>query len=261
MLTFGELFMGIGGFRVGFDRLGWECKWAVEINTQCRKLLRGHFPYDSIYSDIRDFLKLEIPPVDVVCGGDPCPRHSRARSNGPSVHPDLSGYFLAVVGRQRPRWVVRENVPAPTFAWFDAAMAALGYRTAVIRLDAAEVTGQSRQRDFLVGVHQAAGVSIERVFSECESGPGNYTTRLGTRRIVPCLTTHRTRHDSRDCFIWDSGRLRILEGDERCRLAGFPDGWAAGFSEATQARMYGNAAVPGCIQWLGERIMAAEAGG
>lgn len=257
VLTFGSLFAGIGG-DLGLRRAGMKCQWLVEKDARCRKLLRRHFPYDPIYPEIRDFVKLEIPSVDVVCGGDPCPRHSRACSNGASIHPDLSGYFLAVVGRLRPRWVVRENVRAPTVAWFDAALAALGYRTVVIRLDAAEVTGQSRQRDFIVGVHQAAGISIERVFSGCGVGPGNYTTRLGSRPVAPCLTTHRTRHDSRDCYIWESGGLRILEGAERCRLAGFPDEWAAGFSEAAQAKMYGNALVPGCIEFIGRRIIAAD---
>jgi len=155
--------------------------------------------------------------------------------------------------------VVRENVPAPTFEHFDAAMAVLGYGTVIIRMDAAKITGQSRQRDFLVGRYQATRESLLLLFQDCEDGKGAYTTRLGTRQVCPALTTHRTRYDSRDCYIFESGRLRILDGDERESLAGFPGGWTAGFSEAARARFYGNAVVPQVAEWIGRHIVEADA--
>jgi site-specific DNA-cytosine methylase len=180
-------------------------------------------------------------------------------SNGGSKHPDLAGYFLAVVGGLRPKWVVRENVPAPTVDHFDAALVALGYGTVVIRVDAAEITGQSRQRDIIVGRYQASRPSLRELFSDCEDGPGPYTTRLGKGEVVPALTTHRTRYDSRDCYIWEPGRgLRILDGDEREALAGLPAGWTSEFSEAARARICGNSAVPEWFRWIGERIRQAE---
>ena len=194
--------------------------------------------------------------VDLLCGGDPCPKHSRARSNGKSNHPDLSGYFLALAGRLRPRWVVRENVPAPSVLHFATALEAIGYGTVVIRIDSAPITGQSRQRDFVVGCHSTTSAELrETLFPDCEDGPGTYTTRLGTRQVTSALTAHRTRYDSRDCYIWESRRLRILEAVERETLAGFPAGWTDGFSEATRARMCGNAVVPQVAEWIGRRIL------
>ena len=257
-LTVGSLFAGIGGFELGFERAGMKVVWQVENDAQCNKLLGARFPGVRQLGDIREFAPW-VPPlaaVNLVCGGDPCPIHSRARSNGRSVHPDLSGYFLAVVGRLLPEWVVRENVPAPTVSAFDAALAALGYRTCVVRLDAAEATRQTRQRDYIVGCHQSAGHDPCDLFSDCPHGAGAYTTRLGSRPVTPALTTHRTRYDSRDCYVWEPGQgLRILDGDERDRLAGFPPGWTAGFSEATRARMCGNAVPPPLAEWLGRRIV------
>jgi DNA (cytosine-5)-methyltransferase 1 len=256
-LTFGSLFSGIGGMDLGLERAGMECRWQVEKNEACRGILGRYWPGAESHGDIiESHRKLEY--TDVIAGGDPCPKHSRARSNGESKSPDLSGYFLAVAGRLRPRWVVRENVPAPTVDHFAAGLDALGYGTIVVRLDAAEVTGQSRQRDFVIGRYQATGAGLVGVFQDCGYGPGAYTTRLGTGQVTPALTTHRTRYDSRDCYVWEPRGLRILDGDEREALAGFPAGWTLGKSEATRARMYGNAVVPQVAEWIGRRIVAAS---
>lgn len=256
ILKVGSLFSGIGGLDLGLERAGMDVVWQVENDEQCRRVLWKRWPDIPKYGDVREFARLQTSPVMVVCGGDPCPRHSRARSNGAAVQPDLSGYFLAVVGRYEPRWVVRENVPAPTIGDFSAALEALGYGTCVIRLDAAEVTGQSRQRDFLVGLHRATRHRVREVFSDAENGPGSYKTRLGTRQVTPCLTTHRTRYDSRDCYIWEPAwGLRILDGGERESLAGLPNDWTLGFSEATRARMCGNVVVPQVAEWIGRRIV------
>jgi len=154
--------------------------------------------------------------------------------------------------------LIRENVPSPTIDHFDAGLAALGYGTVIVRVDAAKITGQSRQRDFTVGCYQVSRQNTASIFSDCENGSGSYTTRLGTRQIAPALTTHRTRYDSRDCYIYEGERLRILDSDERETLAGFPSGWTAGFSEATRARMCGNAVVPQVAEWIGKRITAVE---
>jgi DNA (cytosine-5)-methyltransferase 1 len=39
MLTYGSLFAGVGGFDMGLDRAGMECRWQVEKDPNCQKLL------------------------------------------------------------------------------------------------------------------------------------------------------------------------------------------------------------------------------
>lgn len=260
-MRFGSLFSGVGGMDCGLERAGMVCAWQVENNRLCRQLLERRFPkVEKRFADVRECIT-RLDSVDLLCGGDPCPKHSRARSNGDSNSPDLAGYFLAVAGRLRSRWLVRENVPAPTVDHFATALEYLGYGTVIIRIDAAEITGQTRQRDFIVGCYQASRSSLRQVFSDCKYGSGAYTTQLGTRQVTPALTTHRTRYDSRDCYVWEPARgLRILDGDERERLAGLPEGWTAGFSEATCARMCGNAVIPAVAEWIGRRIMETATG-
>ena len=43
-ITFGSLFAGIGGLDLGFERLGMECKWQVEIDDYANKVLEKHWP-------------------------------------------------------------------------------------------------------------------------------------------------------------------------------------------------------------------------
>lgn len=66
--------------------------------------------------DVRDF----YPPrgvFDGVIGGDPCQSHSalanlvRAKGLEPSF-PDMTAEFERIVNETRPRWFLRENVPA-----------------------------------------------------------------------------------------------------------------------------------------------------
>lgn len=256
-----DLFSGIGGFSLGLERAGMSTVAFCEKGTIQRQILNRHWPHVKVYDDVRETATIyeELRCVDVIAGGDPCPIRSRARSNGDSRHPDLSGYFLALVGWLRPRWVVRENVPAPDAKDFTTALEALGYRTIIVRADAAAFTGQSRQRDFIIGAGESAWHCFDSFTKNFEDGPGAYTTRLGTRQIIPALTTHRTRYDSRDCYIWEDGRgLRILDCEEREAFAGFPAGWLAGLSEAACATVCGNAVVPAVPEMFGRAIKAAE---
>lgn len=243
-----DLFSGVAGFSLAASWV-WgsnlEIKCFVEKDKSCRKVLKKNFPEVRIIKDVKDFPYEEYGPgsTDIVCGGDPCPVRSRARSNGASVHPDLSGYFLAVVGRCRPKWVVRENVPAPDDVDFTTCLDLLGYRTVIVRADAAAFTGQRRIRDFIVGCREEAGIGkLIELCEPCDSAR-YHSPRLGTQQVIPCLTTHRSRYDSRDCYVFD-GRLRVLDGDERQTFAGFPKDWITGVSEAGVAKMTGNAVCP-----------------
>ena len=261
-MTFLDLCAGIGGFSLGLERAGMTCVGQVEIDDYCNRILARHWPHVPRWGDITALDPAELPAVDLMAFGDPCPKHSRARSNGDSRHPDLSGFCLSLAGRCRPWWVVRENVPASTVGDFACALEHLGYGTVVVRMDAVAHTAQSRQRDYVVGAYQVSRQSLRMLFCDFPDGAGRYTTRFGTREVIPALTTHRTRYDSRDCYIWHSKRgLRILDAEEREAFAGFPENWTVGLSEATRARMYGNSAHPACIEDIGRVIMVATAKG
>lgn len=263
-MTGGSLFSGAGGFELGLSMCGLvteqEIRWQVENNRQCVQVLERHFPGVRRYGDITDGSSiLELDAVDIVFGGDPCPVRSRARANRPTKHPDLSGYFLAVVGRCRPRWVLRENVPASDDFEFAAALELLGYRTAVVGANSAPFTGQNRRRDFVVGCSEASRMrAFEQLYlgdSCARPAEAEHTAQKG----FPCLTTNGSRYNSIDGYIWEgTGRLRVADSDERTRLAGFPDGWFDGLSKTCVERMTGNAVTPQVVRMIGEVIRKAD---
>ncbi|HEY1896736.1 MAG TPA: DNA cytosine methyltransferase, partial [Terracidiphilus sp.] len=51
-MTYGSLFTGIGGVDLGLDRAGMECRWQVEIDDYCVKVLKKHWPDVKRYGDI-----------------------------------------------------------------------------------------------------------------------------------------------------------------------------------------------------------------
>lgn len=116
MLTFGELFAGIGGFSLGFERSGMQCRWHVENDRFCQSILERHWPGIGCWDDVRTFPPNPIEDwyADVLCGGFPCQDISFAGA-GAGLDGERSGLwfeFLRVIRTLHPRFVVVENVAA-----------------------------------------------------------------------------------------------------------------------------------------------------
>lgn len=260
-MNVGSLFTGIGGFDLGFERAGFNIAWQCEIDRKLSPVLEQRFPQADRFGDIREAAPI-LPPVHVLVGGDPCPKHSRARAGRASAHPDLSGWFLCVAGRLRPRWLVRENVLAPTVKHFDAALVALGYRTCIVGLDAASFTGQSRPRDFVVGCADADPGPFGRFLDECESGRRDSETCSESGEIMPCLLSRKRCWNFNTPMVFEAERnhMRTLDSAEYERFAGFPADWAEAISEQLRYGAYGRSVVPECVQWIADRIARADHG-
>lgn len=103
-----DLFSGIGGFSLGFERAGFKTIAFCESDPRCVLVLRDHWPHVPVFRDIGE-LHPEPGFIDVVCGGFPCqPFSTAARGRHPKK--DLWPQFIRVVNESRPRWVVAENV-------------------------------------------------------------------------------------------------------------------------------------------------------
>ena len=80
-----ELFAGVGGFRLGLEKLNkyeviWSNQWEPQTKTQHASLIYEHrFGHDGHSSeDIETVPTNEIPQHDLLCGGFPCQDYSVA---------------------------------------------------------------------------------------------------------------------------------------------------------------------------------------
>ena len=113
-MTFGSLFSGIGGIDLGLERAGMECKWQVEIDPYCQKVLAKHWPDVRRYEDVRAVGADTLEAVDLIAGGFPCQDVSVAGKREGLKEGNRSGLwfeFHRIICELRPRYVFVENVP------------------------------------------------------------------------------------------------------------------------------------------------------
>jgi len=111
-MTFGSLFAGIGGFDLGLERAGMECRWQVEIDQYASGVLAKHWPNVERWSDVRTFPAGDSADwrVDLICAGVPCQPVSHAgKQKGASDERWMWGEALRVVADLCPRFFVAEN--------------------------------------------------------------------------------------------------------------------------------------------------------
>ena len=70
-IKFIDLFAGIGGFRIGFERAGFECVYSCEIDDHASEMYEANFG-DSPKGDITTLDPKTLPNFDVLLAGFPC---------------------------------------------------------------------------------------------------------------------------------------------------------------------------------------------
>lgn len=225
-VTYGSLFSGVGGFDLGFDRAGMSCKWQVEKDPFCLKVLTKHWPNVQKYDDVKTVGSHNLEPVDVICGGFPCQDVSNAgkRIGIKGERSGLWSEFHRIICELRPRFVVVENVPGLLVRGMDKVLgdlAEIGYDAEWQVLSAKEVGApHSRERVFIVAYPDSERRSRPQVFANPnlslpEKSSGPWTTQPPILRVVDGVS------DTMD-------RLRCL----------------------------GNAVVPQCAEWIGRCLMS-----
>lgn len=185
-----ELFAGIGGFSVGFERAGATTVAAVEIDPAARRVFARNFPNASLFEDVTkvggDDLRAVgfVPERGVITGGWPCQDISIA-GRGAGLDGERSGLFSEVVRLLtdlQPAWFVLENVPrlltingGRDMGTVVTALGECGYGFAWRVLDASGFgVPQRRRRVFFVGHLGGAGESAAEVLFEPEGLSGDF---------------------------------------------------------------------------------------
>jgi len=163
-LTFGSLFAGIGGIDLGLERAEMTCKWQVEIDDYCQRVLNKHWPDVEKFRNVREVGKHNLKPVDVIAGGFPCQPHSVAgKRKGAADDRNLWPEYLRIVKELRPTWVLGENVPGIRTTYLDTVLSDLeseGYATRTFNIPAVAFDAQHlRYRIFVVAYSSRAGLA------------------------------------------------------------------------------------------------------
>ncbi len=186
---FYDAFAGIGGFRLGLERHGWKCVGGCEWDKYARSIYKrnfSEFPHDM---DIREVKPEELPDIDCLCGGFPCPTFSLAgrRLGFKDPRGELFFELARIADKKRPRLLFFENVKGllshdrgRTFAVILATLDELGYDAEWQVLNSKDYVPQNRERVFIIG--HLRGERTRQVFPLGHSDKVNEGSRGKTRQ-------------------------------------------------------------------------------
>ena len=70
-LRFIDLFCGIGGFRIAFEKAGGECVFSSDWKEKAQETYAANFG-ERPHGDIHSVAVADIPEHDILCAGFPC---------------------------------------------------------------------------------------------------------------------------------------------------------------------------------------------
>jgi DNA (cytosine-5)-methyltransferase 1 len=183
-LKFIDLFCGIGGFRIAFDRAGAECVFSCDWDKYSQLTYEANFG-EKPKGDIYSIGIAKIQAHDILCAGFPCQPFSIAgvskklslgRKHGFEDEKQGNLFFQieAILDYHKPSAFVLENVKnlkshdgGRTFDIIYRTLTdVLGYRVYTKIIDARGVVPQHRERVFLVGFKPARWFEFPRFSSE-----------------------------------------------------------------------------------------------
>ena len=180
--TFIDLFAGIGGTRLGFERALGRCVFTSEYDRFCVETYKANFrPTHEIVGDIRKVDPSAIPEHDVLVAGFPCQPFSIAGVSKKNALGSPHGFecktqgtlffdICKIIEAKRPFAFLLENVRnlkshdrGRTFEVIAESLSELGYHIQHHVVDAKAWVPQHRERIFIVGFREATQFSFDRV--------------------------------------------------------------------------------------------------
>ena len=111
-IKFIDLFAGIGGFRLGLERIGGECVFSSEIDPHACEMYEENYG-ENPYCDITLLDVSTIPDFDILCAGFPCQTFSicgKQKGFYDNVRGTLFFDICRVLEEKKPDAFILENV-------------------------------------------------------------------------------------------------------------------------------------------------------
>ena len=209
-IWFADLFAGIGGLRIPFDEMGGRCVFTAEIDKFARQTYQANFteapghkfaPAHRWAHDIEQYARHPglIPEHDVLLAGFPCQpfsgagvskRNSLGRSHGfaDKTQGTLFYSIARILKHHQPRVFLLENVAGlvkhdkgrTLNTMLDVLIGELGYYVHYKVISASPWLPQKRERIYIVGFRDRAGVKSRTPFSFEQMDVPAYGPTLGS---------------------------------------------------------------------------------
>ena len=277
-----DLFSGIGGFHMGFQRAGFKMKtYFSEIDKHAIAVYRKQFPNAKYAGSVTDIKSEELPKLDLITFGSPCQDFSISgfRKGMSGERSSLILQAIHLIDECRPRVFIWENVKGAfssnsgeDFAAIIQAFTNLGgYRLEWQLLNSSwfSRTPQSRERIYLVGYSSKTRRDWNGVFPIGE-GQGEANV---IQRYYPRVNTITARYSgvANGSYVGERqqfsqkevDRIRMFTPVECERLQGFPDDhtkygvYDDGHSEVgmhNRYKMCGNAVTVDVVEAIANKI-------
>jgi DNA (cytosine-5)-methyltransferase 1 len=159
-----DLFAGVGGIRMGFEKAGFETIFGNDFDAYCKITYDLNFKEVPLtVADIAKVKSSDLPNFDILLGGFPCQLFSIAgyrRGFLDTGRGDLFFEIVRILRDKKPRAVFLENVKnlkshdgGKTFKIISDALKDLGFHIKVKVLNSVEYgnVSQNRERVYIVG--------------------------------------------------------------------------------------------------------------
>lgn len=194
-----DLFSGIGGFHLGFERAGYKVNsYFSEVDKHAVAVYKNQFKDSTYVGSVTDVRGEDLPRIDLITFGSPCQDFSLAgkRKGMEGERSSLITEAIRLVHECRPRVFVWENVKgtfssndgADFWAIIQAFANIGGYRLEWQLLNTSWFLPQNRERIYLVGYLAETRGDWGGVFPIAGSD-GKSNELEGQQGIVNCLHT------------------------------------------------------------------------
>ena len=269
-----DLFSGIGGFSLGFQRAGYQFTehYFSEIDKHAIANYKHNFPYAINLGDITTIRSTDLTGIDIITFGSPCQDFSLAgrRKGLAGSKSSLIQHAIALIAQLKPSIFIWENVKgafssnarADFWAILQAFANIGGYRLEFQLLNTSWILPQNRERIYLIG--HLAGRSIPGVF------PIGEVTKDSCKKTRNIYDYSRTilrgykNSSSTGSFIkTKSNKIRYLTEIECERLQGFPDNWTQygnydgtinPIAKTQRYKLIGNAVTVDIVELIAKRL-------
>lgn len=227
--TFIDLFAGIGGTRIGFEKAGGECVFTSEWDKDCQKTYQANFQEEP-EGDITKIKAKDIPNFDVLLAGFPCQPFSSIGKRQGFMHATQGTLFYEILrilkekkGRDKPKAFLLENVQGitthnggKTFETILNALDEIGYSVFHDILDAANFgVPQHRKRIYMVGFRKDLFPNIEFKFPQTNGKTSYINEHLEKNAEGYSISKHL---QETYLFKIDDGRPKIVNSKSKIQI-------------------------------------------